>query len=200
VKTKSNRALVNTKHKQIELIQLRTARSQLRAPKTIQVPIDKHGRPHNLLPNTRTSKSFRDLMRYFFIPLMNGIEDSANDINTGSLAAAHQSLIADKLALIFGTHYRDIVMAAAIEDFTMLGKQWRTPDQPNDQVPPELMAAKVLKGTPLMIRIDTRMPDRIDVERCDSVDGIVFTLTKVQYQHILPHISEITKANHRLKV
>jgi len=49
-----------------------------------------------------------------------------------------------------------------------------------------------------MVRIDERMPDRIDVERCDSVKGISFSLTLPEYQTIVGYLKEIAGLDERL--
>lgn len=59
---------------------------------------------------------------------------------------------------------------------------------------PLVSEAKFQQGTPIFVRIDSKMPDRIDIEKA-SIPGLIFTLTKNEYYSILSNIGEVTGCN-----
>lgn len=172
-----------------EVIQIRNRRNRLRPAKVVTSPDGSVGRPQNLIPNRRTSKEYRNLMAYFIMPLVNAMD--LGDDPTEKMS------FQDRIAFLLGEKHRDIVMAVATQDFKVQGLYWRD-ETPGDMIPPETINARILRGAPLMVRIDERMPDRIDIERCDVEEPAVYTLTRLQYTNILPFLKEITGCNERL--
>jgi hypothetical protein len=63
--------------------------------------------------------------------------------------------------------------------------------------PPTIREANFSKGSPIYIRMDSTMRDRIDIEKA-QFPGIVFSLTRAEYYGILHNIEEITKCNNLL--
>jgi hypothetical protein len=136
----------------------------------------------SVVPDYRSSPAARMINRYFIEPILDAI-------------AGEDVLLQDKLDLLFSTQTRDIVMALTTEDVKMPGVLWN-PDDNTIRVP-LTREASFPRGTPLFIRIDDTMPNRIDIENAEVPD-LIFQLTREEYLGILPKLTEITGCNHRL--
>lgn len=170
-----------------EILNIRTAKNRIRPAEVLVERTGKAGRPAHMLPLYNNSKNYSELMRFFVMPLVNAL-DLGDDPN-------EKMSFQERIQFIFGAKHRDIVMAVAKVDFKMPGKVWFE-DNPGDMVEPTTLQTRVLKGTPLMVRLDERSPDRIDIERCD--DSIVFSLTRAEYASIVDNLQEITGCNRLL--
>ena len=173
-----------------EVLAIRNSSNRVRAAKVL-VEREKYakGRPHNMMPRRTAGKVFKELLRYFFIPLVNAMDlgDDPSD----------KMGFAERIAFIFGAAHRDVVLAVATQEFKMPGLMWHE-ENPGEMITCGPVESRILVGTTLMVRLDERMPDRIDVERCDEKHGTVFTLTKPQYETIYKYLREVAGCNERL--
>lgn len=196
------------KKKPTSLIEIRSARSRVRPAKLVDRSEGRNGRPRNMVEVGRVSPFFKNILRYFIEPLVRSMdlgEEPDDKMNYG-----------ERISFLMGASYRDVVMAVAIEPFQMPGRKWGDVDgeNPSDLIPGGPMDTRILKGTPLMVRIDERMPNRIDIERCDDskIVGIdkngnpvrerqptrIFSLTNSEYKTIYTKLKEIAGLNERL--
>lgn len=112
------------------------------------------------------SESTKLLLELFIIPIMNMPELSKYTDR-------------EKLDIIFGTDYRHILKATAKQSF----------DMPGNLIYGSVIKApcnvdrQVVVGDKLLVRIDSRTPNRIDIEIFRT--GLVFLLTKRQYSEIV---------------
>lgn len=149
---------------------------------------------YKMFPTNRNSPEFRMILKYFIEPLAADPTFQTIDAETG---AVNDLPLKEKLDIIFCAKTRDIIPAVFMETVKMPGKVWN----PNDGTFrwPTTSEAKFQKGTPVFIRIDETMPDRIDIEHAHKED-LIFSLTRVEYQSILDHIREYCGKQRRLEV
>lgn len=85
----------------------------------------------------------------------------------------------ERLEYILHRKGRDVLFAKAKIEFNIRGRVWCA----GEYRQPLTHERHVLPGTPLIIRTDETMPERIDIERTDKED-LFFSLTSVEYKHI----------------
>jgi hypothetical protein len=175
----------------VEVVAIRNSSNRVRAAKVLteKAKYNGRGRPKNMLSSIQSDKTFSKLLRYFFVPLVNALElgDEPNEKMT----------FGQRIGFIFGAEHRDVVMAVAVEEFKMPGQKW-VGESFNSLGPSGPLDSRILQGTPMMVRIDERMPGRIDIELCDDRTGTVFTLTFAEYQTIYVKLKEVSGCNERL--
>lgn len=166
------------------------------------------GRPANILNHSNTdTKDFRDLVRYFMRPLMSHVI-VAEEIDGGE-GMSVSGFYEERIKVILGASYRDIILAAASSAFIMPGRLWGSFDNPGnpDETTSQKVLRKIHEGTPLIVRIDERTPDRIDIERIlpggsetdpENPASVVFSLTNAEYAVVYEKIVEIGGLNNRL--
>jgi hypothetical protein len=183
---KDKKALLTT-----EIAAVRTTYNKVRPARTIKTPreVKERGRPRGLIPTLNSSYSFRQLLRYFIAPLVNAM-DLGSDPD-------QKMTLEERVAFLFGTKHREILMAVAAVDFKMPGLVW-VDENPADMAYPSVRQAQISKGTPLMIRMDEMMPERIDIEICNTTQGTMFSLTNAEYRSILANLTEIAGNNVKL--
>lgn len=131
------------------------------------------------LPPPSRSKEYRKMMDLFFGPLFN-------------LPSLDRLSMEERKELIFGTKHRDIIGVVSVDNFKMPGMvvnvgEWRTPT---------FREQNISTGTLLLVRIDERMPDRIDIEILDK--DLVFHLTYYEYKSIRHFLKELCGCNEKL--
>lgn len=174
----------------LQVIRVRNSANRLRpATVTKDKSFNTSGRHYNLLPAANKSSFYQDLLKYVIIPLVNALDLGDEPLEKMSFA--------DRIAFILGANHRDIVMAVAMSSFEMPGLMWQN-NNPAEQISGGPIQHRILEGTPLMVRIDERTPERIDIERCDSETGTVFSLTKFEYEQIFQFLKEIAGKDERL--
>lgn len=144
----------------------------------------KQGRPPFFFPQDRESKDFKLIQKYFIEPLVR-LQDWAENMS-----------IKDRLDIIFNVHTRDIVPAIVTEDLIMPGLVLDTERLVKFR-PPINVENKFPKGTPIFVRLDDTMPDRIDIENCETPD-LMFSLTRAEYKSIIDKIEELDGCDYRL--
>lgn len=139
-------------------------------------------RRQKLLPAVRHSADFQEIVRLFIKPLLNMPDMETLSVN-------------ERLNVIFGVKFREILLARALTGFDMPGKVYT----PGEFRPPMTHEQRVPKTASLVIRLDERTPDRIDVEVIHR-DGfsVVFVLTKLEYINILGKFEEVAGCNRLL--
>ncbi len=172
----------------VEVSEVRNNARRLRPAKVLVERRAGRGRPKHFLSRS-DNKTFSKLLKYFFVPLVNAL-DLGDD-------PSEKMSFADRITFIFGANHRDVIMAIATQNFIMPGVMWLE-DNPAELVNGGPLDTRILKGTTLMVRIDERMPDRIDIERCDTKEGLTFLLTRAQYESIYKHMKEVAGCNERL--
>lgn len=135
-----------------------------------------------LLPLVRNSPEFRDIVKYFIEPLAD-----ATCLSGFSMQR--------KLDIIFGSEHRDVVPAVAIARFVMPGAVWNSED--GSFRAPTTSEANIPVGAPLFIRIDDRMPERIDIQVLEK-EELIFSLNSVEYKSIIQNFREINGCHYRL--
>lgn len=95
----------------------------------------------------------------------------------------------ESLELIFGVMYRDLIDAVVVEDVKLMGLVWGRSGL-LDAVP---IGVLLTKGTELIVRIDERMPNRVDVE--DVAAEKMYTLTKFEYEQIFTKLKDMRRWN-----
>lgn len=142
--------------------------------------LSRKGRPPKVLPSIRYSEEFKQIVDYFINPLIKEMSHSSKE---------------DAVLELLSVKYRDIVLAVADVSFTMTGMVWDTTS--TDQRMPTIVESKIHQGTTLLVRLDERMPERIDIERPDK--NIIFSLTNSEYSLIYKYIKEVTGCDIRLE-
>lgn len=144
------------------------------------------GRPVRPTPKIENSTEFKAMVKWFFEPLTSSPEFNGYDLS-----------IADRISYIMHEKTRDIVLAVADRDFKMPGKFWDSRD--GSQRWPTVSEAKIREGTPLFVRIDDTMPERIDIQVGNSYpEDLCFALTKSEYTSIVLNIKEVEGCNYKL--
>lgn len=144
----------------------------------------RNGRPASFLPMPRESEAFNRIQKYFIEPLIRSPHWS------------EEITLKERLEIIFNVNSRDIVPAICREDIKMPGKVLDT-DRASKYREPINKENIFAKGTPIFVRIDDNMPDRIDVENCETED-LMFSLTRAEYKTILYKIEELDGCDYRL--
>jgi hypothetical protein len=147
----------------------------------IKTPGRPGGRPKNILPSYRTSWEFQTIFRDFLLPFFDAL--------TPDLP------LKDKAELLFCSSTRDVVLAVLTKNTDMPGRLWNTGE--GTYRPATVLERKFLAGTPVYVRLDDTMPDRVDIE-CGATPEFIFSLTKVEYLSIVGVLEEVNKCNHRL--
>lgn len=133
----------------------------------------------HLIP-LKDSETAQLMIELFIKPLMNVIELRRLDMRK-------------RLDLIFGTDHRHILYARAEENFLMPGNLIYgaviDAPSPDNKV--------ILKGDRMLVRIDDRTPNRIDIEVLKT--GLVFLLTKRHYSEIVCKLKGNKKCRISLK-
>lgn len=144
----------------------------------------KQGRPSYFFPMDRDSQDFKAIQKLFIEPIIR-CPDWSEDIS-----------IKDRLDIIFCVNTRDIVPAIVLTDIMMPG---RVIDLEKSTIfrPPTTSEASFPKGTPIFVRLDDTMPDRIDIENCEKPD-LMFSLTRAEYKSIIYKIEELDGCDYRL--
>jgi hypothetical protein len=161
--------------------EVRAIRKQKRLAKFHLKNKSKKG-PKVALPSAKESPVFNKFVKWFVEPLF-------SKGHFPSLPAT------EKLDILFNTHTRDIVPAVVCKYIKMPGNVW-TEDGGLFR-PPTVSEANFPVGTPVFVRIDDMMPNRIDIESCEK-PGLVFWLTSDQYKTIIDSLKEILGCNYRL--
>ena len=132
------------------------------------------------MPKLRESIEFKLIADKFIMPVLN-------------LEAFADTSRKDRVDIFFGTKYRDIVPCVAKVEFLMTGPVV------NGAFCREATGHEksIAVGVPLMVRIDSRTPNMIDVERCDT--GVMFRLNSAQYRTIWDKLEELESCNERLE-
>lgn len=144
----------------------------------------KLGRPAFFFPPDRYSKEFKLIQKYFIEPMVRCRDFSEN------------MSIKDRLDVIFNVHTRDIVPAIVTEDFQMPGRVLDT-ELVTKYRPPLVSEAHFPRGTPIFVRLDDNMPDRIDIENAETED-LMFSLNRLEYKSIIFKIEELDGCDYRL--
>lgn len=141
----------------------------------------KHGRPLKLFPSYKNSQEAQKIYKWFLKKLMNHIPVEFN--------------FERRLEILFLATQRRIVTAYITNH---IEKMPGLIIQEDGQFRwPLVSEAKFQQGTPIFVRIDSKMPDRIDIEKA-SHPGLIFTLTNSEYTSIMSNIGEITGCNELL--
>lgn len=141
----------------------------------------KTGRPLKLFPAYKRSQEAQKIYKWFLKKLMEHIPQEFN--------------LERRLEILFLANQRRIVTAYVV---THIEKMPGIVLQEDGQFRwPLILEAKFQQGTPIFVRIDSKMPDRIDIEKA-SQPGLLFTLTKNEYLSILSNIGEVTGCNELL--
>lgn len=144
-------------------------------------PPKKMGRPVKLFPDYKKSKEAQKIYKWFLEKLMNHIPSELS--------------LERRLEILFLAQQRRIATAYVV---THIEKMPGLVIQEDGQFRwPLVLEAKFQQGTPIFVRMDSKMPDRIDIEKA-SVPGLMFSLTRAEYLSILPNIGEITGCNNLL--
>jgi len=134
------------------------------------------------------------LRELFLEPLINYIRAAVDRQLLAGITAtdASNTTLKDCLHIIFGVKYRDIVPCRALNAFKMLGLAWGDAGI-LDATRPDARQASVKKGAAMFVRIDERMPNRIDIELIHKGkhNSTMFTLTNEEYRQILPDLKAI---------
>lgn len=142
----------------------------------------RHGSSLSIMPPIDQSPELSDIVTWFILPWF-----TKEHLPTLTLK--------EQLALFFNVTSRDVVMAAVVKAIPKMPGY--IIDKDGTRRPPINEEAHFPRGTPLFVRIDDNMPDRIDIENAEKPD-LVFHLTKDQYKTILDSIKEITGCNYKL--
>lgn len=134
------------------------------------------------LPSSKESPAFNKIVKWFVEPLFK--KDHLPTLP-----------ITEKLDILFNTHTRDIVPAVVCKYIKMPGNVWT--EDGGTLRPPTVSEANFPIGTPVFVRIDDLMPNRIDIESCEK-PGLVFWLTSDQYKTIIDSLREVLGCNYRL--
>lgn len=138
------------------------------------------------MPLEGQSQAFKKIQKHFIEPIVRS-----------SLWSENMS-IKDRLEVLFNTNTRDIVPAIVTQDFKMPGVVLDPKATTLTRTRPPLVSeAHFPKGTPIFVRIDDNMPDRIDIENCETED-LMFSLTKLEYKSIINKIEELDGCDYRL--
>lgn len=139
------------------------------------------GRPPKIFPRYTYSPEAKNLYNWFFKKLMEHISPDLAFLR--------------RLDILFLANQRRVVMAYCVNDIKCMPGMLIQEDQTFR--PPTVREAKFTRGAPLFIRMDSTMPDRIDIEKA-QFPGIVFCLTSSEYASIVHNLEEITRCNNLL--
>lgn len=101
-------------------------------------------------------------------------------------------LLRQQLAYLFGEGYRDIVTAETVAQFIIPGS-FLSNKGLHPVKPGTLDQHRLLKGTVVLVRIDERAPDIVEVETIEGDDELnrMFRLTTTEYKTIVEKLREI---------
>lgn len=144
----------------------------------------KQGRQAYFFPMDRESQDFKAIQKLFIEPIIRYTDWS------------EKLSLKDRIDIIFNVYTRDIVPAIVVDDFVMPGLVVDVERSVINR-PPTTSEANFPKGTPVFVRIDDNMPDRIDIENCETPD-LMFSLTRAQYKSIIHKLEELDGCDYRL--
>lgn len=156
-------------------LQIRTKEYELR-----RVRLKKYvgpGRPPKIFPIFSRSPEAKKIYKWFFKKLMNHISTSFEFMR--------------RLEILFLANQRRVVLAYCVHEVKMPGLVIL---EDGTFRYPTVREAFFSIGSPVFIRMDSTMPDRIDIEKA-QFPGLVFCLTRAEYYGILHNIEEITKCS-----
>lgn len=140
------------------------------------------GRPLLLFPSIKNSPEFRNILKWFIMPLID-------------LQQFYEIPIEQRLDVIFCTATRDIVPAVCIDEVRMPG-QVKLED--GSFRFPTTSEAKFAKGCPVFVRIDDTIKEFVEVESCEK-PGLLFQLSALEYKAcVRSKLREIEGCNYRL--
>ena len=134
------------------------------------------------------------IKRLFISPLIKYLMQASERYNLAGITStqATDKPLKECLETIFGTMYRDIVPARATKSFAMPGLMWGDAGLV-DAAKPTTDQAHIRVEAALFVRIDERMPNRIDIELAVGEHGRMFTLSNVEYRSIRPYLKELER-------
>ena len=136
------------------------------------------GRPPNIFPRFSKSPEAKKLYKWFFKKLMSHIPTELEFMR--------------RLEILFLSNQRRVTMAYCVNEINKMPGLLIQED--GTFRPPTTREQKFSKGSPIFIRMDSTMPNRIDIEKA-QFPGIVFVLTSIEYNSILHNLEEITRCN-----
>lgn len=135
------------------------------------------GRPPNIFPIFSRSPEAKKLYKWFFKKLIDHIPKEIDFMR--------------RLEILFLSNQRRVALAYCVNEVKMPGLLIQ---EDGTFRPPTTREQSFSRGSPIFIRLDATMPDRIDIEKA-QFPGIVFVLTRAEYYGILHNLEEITKCS-----
>ncbi len=163
-----------------------TKKRQNRQPK--QHPLTRGGKEP-------VSRELAEIAEYFFKPLLRVLKDPLEEhgrMSEGTKTSTLEDGRSDQecIDIIFGAKYRDIVPAYALKVFTMPGVL-HAEGGIRGAKKGTIIDHHVKAGAKLLVRIDERTPDLIDVElMVGNFSSRMFSLTNSEYKSIISKIKE----------
>jgi len=114
-------------------------------------------------------------------PLQTGGDSINPNITYGEL---DKNNIHSAIMEVMGSRYREILTCYAVLPFIMPGLIW-IDESVSSKRKPSLEEATIKKGTAMLVRIDERTPDIVDIEVIrDRDNSTMFTLNNEEYTSI----------------
>jgi hypothetical protein len=162
----------------------------------IKSPSARHAKGDRLKLESKMSAELTEIAQKFILPLVKVLQDPLGDkrkMSEGSKIASDSALsYKDCIDIIFGVRYRDIVPAIAKEAFSMPGLVWGDAGGA-DAKPGTKLQHHVNKDAKMLVRIDERTPEVIDIEVMTSNhSSTMFVLNRSQYCSIFKKLKEST--------